>query len=100
MQEQAPQPSDDLKPDPSAFGALDKEDRSATISWYLITTGIITLVLAALCLWMGKTGATSFFSHKDFALNPMALGRLLLMVGIILYAAGRILSYYRRFRKR
>ncbi|MEO6096002.1 MAG: hypothetical protein ABIW76_10035 [Fibrobacteria bacterium] len=100
MPEQELQPSDDVQPDSSSFEALDKEERSATISWYLVTTGIIALVLAGLCLWMGRIGATSFFSHKDFALNPVALGRSLLLVGIILYAAGRILSYYRRFRKR
>ena len=70
------------------------------MSWYLVATGIIALVLAALCLWMGRTGATAFFSHKDFSLNPIALGRYLLLIGIVFYAAGRVITYYRRFRKR
>jgi hypothetical protein len=85
---------------PSAYDSLNKEDKLATVSWYFVATGIIALVLAALCLWMGRTGSTAFFSHKDFALNPTALGRYLLFAGIFFYAVGRVITYYRRFRKR
>lgn len=96
-----PEPSEPDSPGTmEPFRSLEREDPLATVSWYLVATGIIALVLAALCLVMGRTGATAFFSHKDFALNPVALGRLLLLVGIIFYAAGRIITYYRRFRKR
>jgi hypothetical protein len=88
------------KPSPSAYQSMGREDGLATVSWYLVATGIIALVLAAVCLWMGRTGTTAFFSHKDFALNPNALGRYLLLAGIVFYAAGRVITYYRRFRKR
>lgn len=88
------------KPAPSAYEGFEREDRLASLSWYLVAAGIIALVLAALCLLMGRTGATAFFTHKDFSLNPIALGRYLLLVGILFYAAGRVITYYRRFRKR
>lgn len=91
---------EDGKPDPVDFGSLSKEDGLATFSWYLVTTGIVLLVLAALCLYMGRTGATDFFKHRDFALNPNALSRYLLLAGLVSYAAGRSITYYRRFRKR
>jgi hypothetical protein len=100
MAEQESLNTENEKPDPTAFESFGREDRLASVSWYLVATGIVALVLAALCLWMGRSGATAFFSHKDFALNPIALGRLLLLVGIIFYAAGRAITYYRRFRKR
>jgi hypothetical protein len=88
------------KPDLSAYESLAKRETLATVSWYFVATGIVALVLAALCLWMGRTGSTAFFSHKDFALNPTALGRYLLLAGILFYAVGRIITYYLRFRKR
>lgn len=100
MAEQESLNTENAKPDPSAFEAFERQDRLASVSWYLVATGIIVLVLAALCLWMGRSGATAFFSHKDFSLNPIALGRYLLLVGVAFYAAGRIITYYRRFRKR
>lgn len=115
MAEQESLHSENGKPDPlepgsieqnepigpsGTFESLGREDRLASVSWYLVATGIVALVLAALCLWMGRSGSTAFFSHKDFALNPIALGRLLLLVGIVFYAAGRAITYYRRFRKR
>jgi hypothetical protein len=106
MAEQESLNTENGKPGPSEpesiepFESLGREDRLASVSWYLVATGIVALVLAAICLWMGRSGATAFFSHKDFALNPIALGRLLLLVGILFYAAGRVITYYRRFRKR
>ncbi|MDB5103638.1 MAG: hypothetical protein JWP91_1327 [Fibrobacteres bacterium] len=94
------QETENGKFDPAAFDSLGKKDGLATVSWYLVTTGIIALVFAAICLWMGRTGSTAFFSHKDFALNPNALGRYLILIGIAFYAAGRAITYYLRFRKR
>ena len=58
------------------------------------------LILAALCLILDRTGNRDFFAHKDFSLNPRILGRGLLLVGILCYAAGRILAYWKRFSKR
>lgn len=82
------------------FKTLDEKDALATLSWYLVFCGIMAIVLAAVCLYLDRTGSREFFQHKDFALNPNALGRMLLMAGIALYAAGRGIVYYRRFKKR
>jgi hypothetical protein len=100
MPETNQQPPENAPFDPSAFESLGQEDKLSTLSWYLVAIGIVALVLAALCLVLDRSGSRGFFSHKDFALNPNALGRLLLLVGIISYAAGRIITYVRRFRKR
>ncbi len=103
-QDPVPEPSTDRlggeKLDPSVYDAFGKEDRVSSISWYLITSGIVALVLAGICLWMGRTGATAFFSHKDFSLNPVALARYLLLAGLVFYATGRGIAYWRRFKKR
>lgn len=100
MAEQESLQSENGKQDPMDYKSIGREDRLATVSWYLVATGIISLLLAALCLWMGRIGATEFFTHKDFSINPNALGRYLLLAGIAFYAAGRVITYYRRYRKR
>jgi hypothetical protein len=100
MPEQDQQPTENGKFDPKAYDSFGKQEGLATVSWYLVTTGIVLLVFAALCLYLDRTGSREFFKHKDFALNPNVLGRYLLLAGIISYAAGRAITYYRRFRKR
>jgi hypothetical protein len=97
-QEQLPAENGNFKP--LDFDSLGKQDRLATVRWYLIATGIFALALAIVCLIMDATGSRDFFSHRDFALNPRALSRYLLYVGLILYAAGRSITYYQRFAKR
>lgn len=97
-QEQLPAENDNFKP--IDFDSLGKQDRLATVRWYLITTGVLALVLAIVCLIMDGAGATDFFSHRDFALNPRAVSRYLLYLGLFLYAAGRSITYYQRFQKR
>lgn len=100
MAEQESLQSENGNQDPDAYKSIGREDGLASVSWYLVATGIVSLVLAAICLWMGRIGATDFFTHKDYSLNPNALGRYLLLAGIVFYAAGRVITYYRRFRKR
>jgi hypothetical protein len=100
MSELDQQPQSNPPFDPSAFDSLGKRDRLETLRWYLVTIGVIALVLAAICIFMGRNGSTGFFSHKDFALNPIALGRYLLLAGFVSYASGRAITYYRRFSKR
>src|SRR4051812_25005533 len=91
-------PSQPQKPpfDPSAYRSLDGRDRWATISWYLVATGFIALIFAALCLVLDRTGNRDFFTHRDFSLNPRILGRGLLFFGILCYVAGRAIAYARR----
>ncbi|HKP97613.1 MAG TPA: hypothetical protein VJ385_17855 [Fibrobacteria bacterium] len=100
MPEREQLPGENRELDPAAYDSFGKEGKLATVSWYLVTIGIALLVLAALCLYLGRTGHTDFFKHKDFALNPAALSRYLLLAGLFAYAAGRAITYYRRFRKR
>lgn len=105
MPEDMPSSEPDIKPetqpfDPKAFDSFGKRDGLATVSWYLVTTGVVFLGFAVICLIMGRSGSTDFFKHKDFALNPLALSRYLLMAGLVAYAAGRSITYYRRFRRR
>ncbi|MDB5049794.1 MAG: hypothetical protein JWO30_2865 [Fibrobacteres bacterium] len=100
MPEQDQQPTENGKFDPSAYDSFGKEDGLATVSWYLVAIGIGLLVLAALCLYLDRTGSREFFKHKDFSLNPNVLGRYLLLAGFVSYAGGRAITYYRRFRKR
>lgn len=88
------------KLDPSVYADLDKQDPLDTVSWYLVVIGLVALGFAALCLLLDHTGNREFFSHKDFALNPVALARKLLIVAAVAYAAGRGIKYYQRFRKR
>lgn len=96
-----PSPEDGKTAPTPDFQSLDDgKDALATVSWYLVFCGILAIVLAAICLYLDRTGSREFFHHGDFALNPNALGRLLLMAGIALYAAGRGIVYYRRFKKR
>ena len=97
MQEADPSPPQKPPFDPSAYRSLDGRDRWATLSWYLVATGIIALIFAALCLVLDRTGNRDFFSHRDFALNPRILGRGLLFFGILCYVAGRAIAYGRRF---
>jgi hypothetical protein len=66
--------------DPSAYDTLGRKDKLATLSWYLVATGV--------------------FTHQDFSLNPNWIGRMLLLVGIFSYAAGRAITYWQRFSKR
>ena len=82
MAEQESLQSENGKQNPADYESFGREDKLATVSWYLVASGIISLILAALCLWMGRIGATEFFTHKDFSLNPNALGRYLLLAGI------------------
>jgi hypothetical protein len=100
MQENEPA-SPEIPPfDPKAYRALDGRDRLATLSWYLVATGVIALILAALCLILERTGNLAIFTRKDFMLNPRVLGRGLLFFGIACYAAGRAITYWRRFSRR
>jgi hypothetical protein len=94
-------PSPEKPPfDPSAYRSLGARDGLATLSWYLVATGIIALVFAALCLALDRTGNREFFAHRDFALNPRVLGRGLLFIGIFCYLAGRGITYWRKFSRR
>ena len=86
--------------DPSAYDSLGRKDKLSTLSWYLVATGIIALIFAGLCLFLDRTGQRGFFTHKDFSLNPNWLGRMLLLFGILCYAAGRAITYWQRFSKR
>jgi hypothetical protein len=86
--------------DPRSYRALDERDGFATFSWYLVATGIIALILAALCLALDRTGNLAIFTRKDFILNPRVVGRGLLFFGILCYAAGRAIAYWRRYARR
>lgn len=100
MQDADP-PSQETPPfDPSAYRSLDGKDGLATLSWYLVATGVIALIFAALCLVLDRTGNRDFFSHRDFSLNPRVLGRALLFLGILCYVAGRAIIYWRKFSRR
>jgi hypothetical protein len=100
MQDADPPDRDKQPFDPSAYRSLDDRDGLSTLSWYLVATGVIALIFAALCLVLDRTGNREFFSHRDFALNPRILGRCLLFFGILCYVAGRAISYWRKFSRR
>jgi hypothetical protein len=100
MPETEPTSLENANPERPDFSSLGKSDRLATLSWYLVVTGMVLLGFAALCLYLDRTGYRDFFKHKDFALNPLVLSRRLLVAGILSYAAGRIITYSRRFSKR
>lgn len=100
MEEMDRTPSEPPRFDPNAYRSLQHRDGLATLSWYLVATGIIALIFAALCLFLDRTGNRDFFYHRDFSLNPRILGRGLLMFGILCYAAGRAITYWRRFSRR
>lgn len=100
MQEADPASPEKAPFDPSAYRSLDGKDGLATLSWYLVATGIMALIFAALCLVLDRTGNREFFTHRDFSINPRMLGRGLLFFGILCYAAGRAITYWRRFAKR
>lgn len=74
--------------------ALDTKNRLDTVSWYLLATGIMCIVAAALFLFLRE------IRYQDYVLNGVALGRYLLLGGAAAYVAGRGLSYYAKFRKR
>jgi hypothetical protein len=73
---------------------MDDKNGLDTLAWYLMVTGFMALAAAALFILL-KT-----VNYRDYTLNGAALGRYLLMGGIICYFAGRAISYYRRFQRR
>lgn len=74
--------------------ALEDKDRLETVSWYLLATGIMCIVAAGLFLYLRE------IRYRDYVLNGVALGRYLLVGGAAFYVTGRLLSYYRKFRKK
>ncbi len=100
MPEPETNPAETPRFDPSQYRDLGEKTALDTLSWYLIATGVMALLFAALCLIMDRTGHRDFFAHKDFSINPNFLGRWLLMASICLYGAGRAIVYYQRFSKR
>ena len=74
--------------------ALDDKDGLDTLAWYLMATGFMAILGAGLFLFLRE------IRYEDYVLNGVALGRYMLGAGVILYFAGRILSYYRKFRRR
>jgi hypothetical protein len=74
--------------------ALDTKSRLETVSWYLLATGIMCIVAAALFLFLRE------IRYQDYVLNGVVLGRYLLLGGAVLYVVGRGLSYYGKFRRR
>jgi hypothetical protein len=86
--------------DPRSYRSLDEKDGFATASWYLVAAGVIAIILAAICLVLDRTGNLAIFTRKDFVLNPRVAGRGLLFFGILCYAAGRAIAYWRRFSRR
>jgi uncharacterized membrane protein len=100
MHENDPASPEQTPFDPRAYRTLNEKDGFATASWYLVATGVIALILAAICLVLDRTGNLEIFTRKDFVLNPRVVGRGLLFFGILCYAGGRAISYWRRFSRR
>ena len=72
---------------------LDEKNRLDTLSWYLVVIGFMSIAAAGLFLFLREV------RYQDYVLNGVALGRYLLLLGGGCYVVGRVLSYYRRFRK-
>ena len=75
------------------YAPLDEKNRLDTLSWYLVVIGFMAIAAAGLFLFLRE------IRYQDYVLNGVALGRYLLVIGGLSYVAGRILAYYRRFRK-
>jgi hypothetical protein len=100
MHENDPSSPEQTPFDPRAYRSLNDTDGFTTATWYLVATGVIAIMLAALCLVLDRTGNLAIFTRKDFILNPRVVGRGLLFFGILCYAAGRGIAYWRRFSQR
>ena len=93
-------PEEDLKSEPDAREApapgfaLHEEDRLDSLSWYLVVLGFISILLSGLCFYLAQ------IRYRDYVLNATALGRYLLFAGILAYGVGRMISYYKRYRRR
>ncbi|HLP43401.1 MAG TPA: hypothetical protein VK465_18000 [Fibrobacteria bacterium] len=74
--------------------ALDSTSRLDSVIWYLMATGFMAILGAGLFLFLRE------IRYEDYVLNGAALGRYLLGAGVVLYFTGRILSFYRKFRKK
>lgn len=74
--------------------ALDRASPLDTLSWYLVAIGFMAILAAGLFLFLRE------IRYRDYVLNGLVFGRYLLAAGVISYFAGRILSYYRKYRKK
>lgn len=73
---------------------IDSSSRLDTLSWYLMVTGFMAILAAGLFLFLRE------IQYEDYVLNGLVLGRYMLGAGVLLYFSGRILSYYRKYRKK
>ena len=74
--------------------ALDSKNGLDTLSWYLVVVGFLAIIAAGLFFFLRE------IRYQDYVLNGVAMGRYLLGAGFLSYLAGRLLSYYRKFRKK
>lgn len=76
------------------YAEFQKKDAMLdTVAWYMVVFGFILLALAGVCLY------SRVIHYRDFSINGTVLGNYLLILGICLYAAGRAIKYYRKFKK-
>jgi hypothetical protein len=66
------------------------------LSWYLLVMGFITILLAGLCFFLFRNRP---LTYADFSIDANALGKYLMIAGLLAYVAGRIIHYTRKFRK-
>ena len=78
--------------DPDPLGT--RSTALANLSWYLMAVGFLAIAAAGLFLFLRE------IRYQDYVLNGAVLGRYLLMAGVASYFAGRIITYYRKFRKK
>ena len=74
--------------------ALDQKNILDTVSWYLVVVGFLAILAAGLFLFLRE------IRYQDYVLNGLVLGRYMLVAGMVSYFTGRILSYYRKYRKK
>jgi hypothetical protein len=79
---------------PQSYANLHRQSPLDMLAWYLVAAGIMALAAAGLFIFLRT------IHYRDFTLNGAALGRYLLIAGIISYVAGRVIAYYRRFQRR
>jgi hypothetical protein len=83
----------EIETEKDPYAPLDGKSRLDTLSWYLVVIGFMSIAAAGLFLFLRE------IRYQDYVLNGVALGRYMLLLGGASYVAGRVLSYYRRFRK-
>jgi prolipoprotein diacylglyceryltransferase len=67
------------------------------LAWYLVVMGFIIILLAGLCFFLYRNHP---LRYEDYSIDANALGKYLLIAGLLSYVGGRVIYYTRKMKRR